>query len=183
MSWQEFEMLVGEAFRAQGYAVMERGGTQADGGVDLVLRKGSETFLVQCKQWKAFKVGVEVVRQLYGVMASRGAAGGFVITSGTFTEDAKEFADGRNVRLIDGARLFGLIQQGRLAKEPRTAPTPSRPTLPNSGAPSLAPFTTQKVPQCPVCAATMVRRTARKGPNAGSQFWGCARFPECRGTR
>ena len=53
MSWREFEMLVGEAFRLQGYRVIETGGGGADGGIDLVLFKGSEKFLVQCKQWKA----------------------------------------------------------------------------------------------------------------------------------
>ena len=68
MSWQEFEILVGEAFRLQGYRVAETGGAGADGGVDLVLSKGGEKFLVQCKQWKAYKVGVDVVRELYGVM-------------------------------------------------------------------------------------------------------------------
>lgn len=29
----------------------------------------------------------------------------------------------------------------------------------------------------------MVRRTARRGPSAGSGFWGCSRYPSCRGTR
>jgi restriction system protein len=33
-------------------------------GVDLALTKGTEKFLVQCKQWKAYKVGVDVVREL-----------------------------------------------------------------------------------------------------------------------
>lgn len=56
------------------------------------VRKGSELHLVQCKQWKAFKVGLDVVRQLYGVMAARGAAGGFVVTSGTFTVPASRSA-------------------------------------------------------------------------------------------
>ena len=27
----------------------------------------------------------------------------------------------------------------------------------------------------------MVRRTARKGANRGQQFWGCSKFPKCRG--
>ena len=66
MSWREFEMLVGEAFRLKGYAVHEHGGGGPDGGIDLVLSRpgqnGSEKFLVQCKQWRAFKVGVDVVR-------------------------------------------------------------------------------------------------------------------------
>jgi restriction system protein len=75
MSWREFEMLVGEGFRLQGYQVVETGGAGADGGVDLVLTKpgksGGEKFLVQCKQWRAYKVGVDVVRELYGVMAAK----------------------------------------------------------------------------------------------------------------
>ena len=38
------------------------------------------------------------------------------------------------------------------------------------------------VPGCPRCDAPMVRRTARKGPHQGQQFWGCTRFPKCRAT-
>lgn len=44
MSWQEFELLVGEAFRRKGYAVAENGGGGADGGVDLVLKKMARNF-------------------------------------------------------------------------------------------------------------------------------------------
>jgi DNA-binding helix-hairpin-helix protein with protein kinase domain len=36
---------------------------------------------------------------------------------------------------------------------------------------------------CPTCGASMVRRTARKGKYAGRQFWGCSKFPVCKGTR
>ena len=75
MSWREFEMLVGESFRLQGYPVVETGG----GGIDLVLTKpgngGGEKFLGHCKQWRAFRVDVDVVRELYGAMAARGATG------------------------------------------------------------------------------------------------------------
>lgn len=39
MSWREFEQLMGEAFRQQGYAVEETGGNGADGDVGLQLRK------------------------------------------------------------------------------------------------------------------------------------------------
>lgn len=176
MSWREFELLVGEAFRMQGYAVTEQGGGGADGGVDLVLRKGKEKFLVQCKQWKAYKVGVDVVRQLYGVMAAQGAAGGFVITSGSFTADAQAFAEGRNVKLVDGPKLFGLIQQAKGATS-GAAPTAGRQAR------SYTPPPVASEPLCPTCQASMVRRTAKKGANAGSQFWGCSQYPECRGTR
>jgi ssDNA-binding Zn-finger/Zn-ribbon topoisomerase 1 len=41
----------------------------------------------------------------------------------------------------------------------------------------------QSDPLCPKCHAPMVRRMAKKGQNAGSQFWGCSKYPACRGTR
>lgn len=39
------------------------------------------------------------------------------------------------------------------------------------------------VPSCPKCGSRMVRRTARRGSNAGSSFYGCSKYPNCRGTR
>jgi four helix bundle suffix protein len=39
------------------------------------------------------------------------------------------------------------------------------------------------LPACPLCGQPMVVRTARKGGQAGSQFWGCSGFPVCKGTR
>ncbi|MDB5915019.1 MAG: restriction endonuclease [Ramlibacter sp.] len=177
MSWREFELLVGEAFRLQGYEVKEQGGAQPDGGVDVVLRKGTETFLVQCKQWKATKVGVQVVRELYGVMAAQGAAGGFVVTSGRFTDDAVAFAAGRNLRLLDGPKLFGLLQQAK-AGAPASRPASASPTARTPANPVAA-----AAPECPKCSGPMVQRTAKKGATPGAQFWGCSRFPVCYGVR
>jgi hypothetical protein len=37
-------------------------------------------------------------------------------------------------------------------------------------------------PTCPRCGSSMVLRTARSGRNAGGKFWGCIRYPTCRGT-
>ena len=190
MSWREFELLVGEAYRLQGYRVTEIGGGGPDGGVDLVLTKGSEKFFVQCKQWKAYKVGVTTVRELYGVMAAKGAAGGFVVTSGRFTSDAKDFAQGRNIELVDGPRLFAMIQQARSAQ---AKPAAAQRETPNSmGSPAPQPQSAVHVPQatakavaqpeCPRCGASMALRTARQGANAGNTFWGCSTYPKCRGT-
>ena len=38
-------------------------------------------------------------------------------------------------------------------------------------------------PICPRCGKTMVLRTARKGSNAGKEFWGCSGFPACKATK
>ena len=179
MTWRQFEVLVGEGFRLQGYAVTETGGGGPDGGVDLVLRKDGERFLVQCKQWRALKVSVSVVRELYGVMAAQGAAGGFVVTSGHFTDEAVAFAAGRNIRLVDGPKLFGMIRQAQASRPTDTASAPIRAP---AATPAVAPAADHS-PGCPVCASTMVLRTARRGANAGGEFWGCTRFPDCKGTR
>lgn len=167
LSWQDFERLVGEAFRREGYAVSEAK-AGPDGGVDLVLRKAGERHLVQCKRWRAHKVGVEIVRELYGVMAARGAAGGYVVSAGTFTPEARRFAQGRNIRLWDGAAL-----KARIRGEPLEAASAAAPVT----------ETEETAAPCPVCGAPMVRRLARRGAQAGQPFLGCSRFPDCRGTR
>ena len=37
-------------------------------------------------------------------------------------------------------------------------------------------------PVCPRCSSPMVRRIAKSGENAGKEFWGCTKFPACRGV-
>ena len=169
ISWREFEMLVGQWFRHQGYVVTETGGV-ADGGIDLVLNRDGETYLVQCKQWKAFKVGVNIVRELLGVMAARGAGGGFIVTSGVFTQEAKRFASDCNIKLIYGSQLSDLIQG---AKREKARELPSRPVA----------NVQSTIPTCPKCGSGMVIRKASKGPQVGQSFWGCSKYPNCRGTR
>jgi four helix bundle suffix protein len=41
--------------------------------------------------------------------------------------------------------------------------------------------TSEKKP-CPSCGKPLVLRIARKGPKAGSQFWGCSGYPGCKAT-
>jgi restriction system protein len=171
MSWQDFERVVGEYFRRQGFAVAETGGGGADGGVDLVLTRGADRYIVQCKQWRALRVGVEPVRELYGVIHAHRSAGGFVVTSGTFTDEAKRFAEGREIELIDGEKLAGAIRQ-QAAARPRVEPTGA-----SSGAVVAA------TPTCPKCNGPMELRKAKRGSGAGQAFWGCSRYPACRGTR
>lgn len=153
--------------------MLRPGGGGADGGVDLVLTRGGEKHLVQCKQWRAFKVGVEVVRELYGVMAAKGATGGFVVTAGRFSDQAKAFSEGRNIELIDGPQLHRMIQSTQRASD----------VMPVAVASEEPPVGLAAPPSCPTCSKPMTRRVARKGGNAGSEFWGCTAWPQCRGTR
>lgn len=165
MAWKEFEVLVGEAFRRKGFSVRENFENGPDGGVDLVLFDGSDKYLVQCKQWRAFKVGVKVVRELFGVMASTGSVGGFVVTSGEFTKDAKDFAQDKNINLIAGPELWEMIQSAKTV-------SPVVKCKQNG--------TSVKI--CPGCGKEMLLRIARRGSQAGQKFWGCTGYPLCKNT-
>ena len=39
------------------------------------------------------------------------------------------------------------------------------------------------LPECPMCGKPMALRTAKQGKKAGTQFWGCSGYPECKGAR
>ena len=112
MSWQEFELLVGETFRRLGYLVTETGGGGADGGADLIVAKGGRRFVVQCKHYRTGRVGAPVVREIVGVAVHEKAQGAFVVTVGSFTKAAQAYAHGKPLHLIDGRQLLGMIKKG-----------------------------------------------------------------------
>lgn len=87
-------------------------------------------------------------------------------------------ADLRHLKMpVPAARTISPVRKSTPASP---TPTPRRPTTRVGGRPTAA---TSGTPSCPQCSATMVRRTARRGRNAGNRFWGCSRYPACRGTR
>ena len=104
-----------------------------------------------------------MVRELYGVVAAESASGGIVISSGSFTQEAKDFARGNPLELLDGSALLNLIAEVQKA-------------------PAIHIQTTDDN-VCPICGSKMVLRTAKKGTKAGERFWGCSAFPKCRATK
>ncbi len=116
MSSRDFERLIGEAYRRNGYTVTELGGDGPDGGVDLVLRREGRETLVQCKQWRQQRVGVTTIREFRGVMAERGATDGIVVGLAGFTEDAEAFARKAGVKLLDRNGLVKLVHGIRTSR-------------------------------------------------------------------
>jgi len=164
LAWKQFEELVGEAYRRLGYMVEENEGAGPDGGVDLWLRKNGNRYLVQCKQWKTLKVGVKVVREMYGLVTAHQSAGAIIITSGMFTQEARTFAQDKPLDLVEGQQLAAMIDLVRKGDVPQRG---------NVEAPKA---TVQVDLPCPSCGAEMILRTAKKGSNAGQQFWGCSNY-------
>ena len=111
-----FERLCQRLLRESGFTRVEVTGKSGDGGIDGggVLRVNLISFqvLFQCKRWKG-AVGSEVVRNFRGAMQGR-ADKGLIITTGTFTADARKEAtrDGAPaIDLIDGEALCGLLKE------------------------------------------------------------------------
>ena len=163
LNWREFEELVGEAYRRQGYTVTENAAAGPDEGIDLVLKKDGALVLVQCKQWRSFKVGVECPRPGLSVTTAKHATSGTLISSGVFTQEAINFAANKPIDLVDGTQLLQLV--GNVQKQGAISPKPASANL------------------CPKCGSQLVLRTAQKGPNPGQKFWGCSNFPKCRFTQ
>jgi restriction system protein len=118
LSWKQFEDLVGEAYRRQGYAVKEIVGGGADDGVDLILTRNGETTLVQCKRWRGLPVPVGIARQLYGVLMDRRAAAAKLVATSQFTPEAIGFANGRPIELVDAEALLELLAYLRSSGTP-----------------------------------------------------------------
>ncbi len=165
LEWRRFEILVALYFQKKGFTAKGTR-TGADGGVDIeVYRQGEECpfAVVQCKAWNTYKVGVKPVRELYGVMAAQNVSTGYFVTSGDFTSEAWQFAEGKSLTLVSGSYLLEKLRE-----------------LPSDAQTAILDEVTEgdyTTPTCPRCDAKMV---AREGPNG--PFWGCRSFPRCRQT-
>jgi hypothetical protein len=167
LEWKRFEHLCAEYFREIGLrAEMLKAGP--DAGVDIRLFAPDQQhpgILVQCKSWSTWQVGVKPVRELYGVMAAEGVPEGIFATTSTFTPDAKIFAMGKSIHLIDGLDLLAKLR----ALDPEAQQ-------------ALLAYATQgdyTTPSCPSCGNRMLMR---KGSFGRRDFWGCRSFPACRTT-
>lgn len=176
MSWREFEMLVGEAFRRRGYAVEETGLGGKDGGIDLIVRKNGRTELVQCKQWKSRQVRASTVREMWGLVDHHRADGVSIVCVGDFTSDASAFAEGKAIELINGEQLLDLVHDVQSPDGRGYATARVRERI----EPVMDANRTDASRSCPACGAAMVARNNRK---TGQAFWGCSSYPRCKATQ
>jgi len=170
MSWKEFEHFVGSFFEKQGYSVEVTGGLR-DGGIDLIVRKNGRTSYVQCKKYRENQVTLSMMRDFYGAISSQANTNpSFFVTTGTFTLDARKFAEENAIEAIDGSRLMEYL---------KTVDVPVASGLAGSAG-SAASAKKQEGRMCPDCGASMVVRVAKKGAHANEPFWGCSTYPKCK---
>lgn len=169
LEWKRFEEFVAGYYRLFGYTAKTTR-TGADGGVDVVLfKQGNPTpaIIVQCKSWSK-NVGVKPVRELLGVMTADEIGWGIFATTSGFTEEAKIFAQGKNMTLMGGLDFLNEIN--------KLQPQQTEWLL------KLATQGDFITPTCPQCDVKMVARESKRGAHAGLSFWGCTHYPKCKHT-
>jgi len=105
-----FELLVGEAFGRQGYVVEPRGSRAPEGDVDLELWREGRKSVVVCRHWQVRQIGIDLIRELYGILKFERADEAIFLSSASYTHDAWQFAQGKPLRLIDGEGLLNLLE-------------------------------------------------------------------------
>lgn len=109
LNGREFEKIVALIYKGLGYKTKITGGA-GDRGIDIILKKDGKNWFIQCKQMEV--VSPKYVREFYGSVVSRLGEGekGFLVTTGDFTAEGKEFAKDKPIELINGLKVEKLIE-------------------------------------------------------------------------
>lgn len=162
-----FELLVERFYAVQGLKV-KRNGSGVDGGVDLRLHRGGAArpfCYVQCRGWGAPCIEGPRVRALFDAMAANRVAEGALVTSGSFTEDARAFARSNRITVLSGEDLaerfnrLSPLDRARILREVTSGD-----------------YTT---PVCPRCGVKLALPAGASEPTAP---WTCQRYPRCTYT-
>lgn len=115
---QGFERVCRQLIESMGFTA-EMTKASGDGGIDILAYNTqpllSGKYVIQCKRY-AGSVGEPIIRDLYGVVMSERANKGILMTTGTFTRQAREFASEKQIELIDGEKLGELLGQYGIAE-------------------------------------------------------------------
>jgi len=111
---RHFEVVIASLYKKIGYEVVLTKKSR-DGGFDVsaqrAMGRGQEHLLVECKKYSG-AVGVQVVRQLLGVISASKVTKGVIVTTSRFTKPALQFADEhKRIELIDYGLLNGMLNK------------------------------------------------------------------------
>lgn len=207
LSPKEFEDVIAIVFQNLGYEVKQTPYSN-DQGKDAIAFHEDKKYLIECKHYDQHKtVGRPQLQKFFAAMVEEKADGGFVVTTGKFTNTAIKYAKNKNITLIDLDQLIRLIEQAL----PRSVPTKFRVMCPECGeiieftAKETTPFlrcteghffqntlfelltVTPKFQSlsryisnkkyCEQCGREMRVIDGRRG-----KFWGCTGYPTCKNT-
>jgi len=205
MTPRQFEDAIAELFRRLGYKVQQTPFSN-DGGKDAIAWKDGKKFLIECKRFgERTSVGRRDVQILHSAVVDAKAEKGIFVTTSSYAHTAVEYAKKNNLEIYDRAAIPWLVSQaygpslvsssaevmcyecGETISLSLGESTPSgvcknghevlmNITLNDLG---VAHLLEPPIPTCPRCGSSM-RTVSKFGRRP---FWGCSKFPQCRGTK
>jgi hypothetical protein len=113
VAWQDFEVLVANYYRDQGYDVMHCGdghfGLREGSDVDLRMRRQGKLSLVHCRHESVSRVDAGAVARLLTIAAEDEAAEAIVVSSGDIPEAARQVGAAGGATLIDGVAVRAML--------------------------------------------------------------------------
>ena len=167
-----FEELVLWVYKRHGWEVVPTP-RSGDHGVDGFISRDGKRYAIQCKRYSK-KVGEPAIHSLHGVVTKELANGGYLITTGEFTDEAVQWARATGaITLVSGRDLLLMIDRALEGVD----------SLPAAFAKTLAGVRTCPPPppvppppqSCPQCGGRTRVIDGRYGP-----FVGCSNYPTCR---
>jgi len=169
---EEFQLLVWSMYRQLGWKVIKTP-FRGDGGVDGFIVRDSDNLILQCKKYTG-AVHQPVLRELFGTYKHhepKGVNGAVMVTTGTISRGARQFAKGKNINLVDGDKLLSLLKEANIQCSDGYVPETHDYIYPNQAEESKSGVKNL----CPKCRSGVVqRKQGRFG-----QFFGCSRYPQC----
>lgn len=109
LSWAELNDMVAKAYAKSGYMILVNDSYTSDPSIDIVMRKSANLYLLQSRYWRNRKVSLREVKKLFALMHEKQASGIFLLTTGIFTKNARRYAIGRPINLVNGIQLVKLL--------------------------------------------------------------------------
>ena len=202
MSGEQFEEFCADILRGNNYQNVELTPATGDHGIDILARKDGVKYAIQCKRYSK-PVGNKAVQEAYSGKTIYKADVAVVMTNMDFTSQAIQDAAKLNVLLWGRDKIYSLqksrfsydsveeikklkgminnndntrqseVKQGTDTTDDGDSVSWIR-ELKNGGKEEMI---------CPECGGNLVLRTAKRGANIGSQFYGCSNYPNCKFTK
>jgi restriction system protein len=103
-------------------------GDSGDFGVDIEHWRGDELYLGQVKCYQK-DLAFDPIAIIHSQMVKQNAKGGFIVTTSNFSDNAREYAAGLGIELIDGVRLVELWIRAVRAQEVETEKVVPQPAM------------------------------------------------------
>ena len=202
MPGEQFEEFCADILRGNGYQNVELTPTTGDHGIDILARKDGVKYAIQCKRYSK-PVGNKAIQEAYSGKTIYNADVAVVMTNTDFTSQAIHDATKLNV-LLWGRDKIDSLQKSKFSYDSVEEIKKLKEKINNNDSGTLGTKKTEikniedgdninwirtlknggkEEIICPKCGGKLVIRTAKRGANTGSQFYGCSNYPNCKYTR